>query len=149
MRTIHPRTPQQWDEARRLLSRYAESIAETPCFDGLAEDLPRLRTRYSRPNGFVYLGYLDGECRGVVTLDLKSEPSVVRRLYVEPSARGRGLGRRLMEALIACSGGRPLRLETLEAMVEARALYRSMGFLETGREEGVTTMERPGLNRSA
>lgn len=146
MKTIHPRTPEHWEDARRLLGRYAETIAETPCFDGLADELPRLRSLYSRPKGFVYLGYLDGVCRGVVTLDLTASPSVVKRLYVEPTARGQGLGRRLMEALIACSGGRALRLETLDSMVAAQRLYRDLGFVETASEGGVRTMERPAVS---
>lgn len=149
MKTIRPRTPEHWGDARRLLARYAETIRETPCFDTLAEELPRLKSRYSRPRGFVYLGYLDGVGRGVVTLDLKAEPAVVKRLYVEPSARGRGLGRRLMDALIACSGGRPLRLETLDSMEAAQRLYRDLEFIETGRAGAVRTMERPGVNAPA
>ena len=53
----------------------------------------------------------------------------IRRLFVRHEGRGTGLGRRLAEHLVSRPGGIELapRLNTLPAMVEAQALYSSMG----------------------
>lgn len=58
----------------------------------------------------------------------------IKRMYVRPSARGSGVGRAILERLLAdarVEGYRVVRLETLRFMVEAHALYRSVGFVDT------------------
>ena len=59
--------------------------------------------------------------------------SDLKRMWVAPSARGLGLGRRLLgelEARAVRSGTRTLRLETNGSLTEAIALYRSAGYRE-------------------
>jgi ribosomal protein S18 acetylase RimI-like enzyme len=55
----------------------------------------------------------------------------IKRMYVSPRARGRGLGRTLLRELEAGAvelGCHTVRLDTMTAMAEAAALYRSAGY---------------------
>jgi putative acetyltransferase len=59
----------------------------------------------------------------------------VKRMYVAPAARGRRLGRQLLDRLLAHAAGlgiNLLRLETGNKQMEALSLYRSVGFTHRG-----------------
>jgi GNAT superfamily N-acetyltransferase len=61
------------------------------------------------------------------------EPAELKRMWVAESARGLGIGRRLLcelERLAATYGARTVRLETNGSLTEAIALYRSAGYVE-------------------
>jgi putative acetyltransferase len=78
---------------------------------------------------------MDGERpAGCVALrDLGDGTGELKRLYINPDWRGRGIGRRLVEAIIrkAREGGYSrLRLDSIAEMESALALYRSLGFVE-------------------
>lgn len=141
LRVIHPRTPELWDHARRLVQEYGLTIRETPCFDDLSDDLAALERRFGGRKGKAWIGSLGhDDFAGVILLEFGGDHAILKRLFVEPRARGAGLGRRLIQSAIGCSRGLPLVLETLDSMVEARALYASMGFAETSSSGGVRTM---------
>ncbi|WP_191061512.1 GNAT family N-acetyltransferase [Geminicoccus harenae] len=89
----------------------------------------------------VFGGGFDGELSGIVSLLLPDAPETRRMatiwgMYVRPDARGRGLGRALMEHALghAASVAEEVRLSVMAANEPALALYRSMGFREYGRE---------------
>jgi DNA-binding MarR family transcriptional regulator/GNAT superfamily N-acetyltransferase len=61
------------------------------------------------------------------------EPAELKRMWVAESARGLGIGRRLLIELehhAADHGARAVRLETNRTLVEAISLYRSAGYVE-------------------
>ena len=54
-------------------------------------------------------------------------------MWIAPSARGLGLGRRLLAELEACAlagGARVAHIETSGVLTEALSLYRSTGWVE-------------------
>ena len=60
-------------------------------------------------------------------------PTELKRMWVDPTARGLGVGRRLLAALEAHAAEGPsrvLHLETNRSLTEAIALYRSAGWTE-------------------
>jgi len=86
------------------------------------------------PLGAFVVAYLREEpigCGGV-----KHHPGAVtdiKRMWIAESARGLGLGRRLLvhlEGLARARGSREVRLETGDVLTEAIALYRSAGYAE-------------------
>jgi GNAT superfamily N-acetyltransferase len=86
------------------------------------------------PAGAVLLAMTETQVAGcALLLPVEDGIAEVRRLFVRPALRGQGIGRALMQAAIDTAqkaGHHTLRLETLEAMHEAMALYRRLGFVE-------------------
>ncbi len=94
--------------------------------------LARFRDHFNPPAGECLLARLDGIPAGVVMLKpYAGAISELNRMYVARAARGRGIGRRLCEALLASAralGYRVVRLDALNERVEALPLYRALGF---------------------
>ena len=86
------------------------------------------------PAGLFLVARLRGDAIGCGALRFHAaEPAEVKRMWVAESARGLGLGRRLLAELerhAAANGARTLRLETNKNLTAAIALYRSAGFAE-------------------
>jgi ribosomal protein S18 acetylase RimI-like enzyme len=96
--------------------------------DGMHATLPELLG----DRGRLYLARDDGEpvATGVLK-PLDGHTGEIKRLYVRPEARRRGIARTMLEQLLADAGTigyRRVRLDTLVFMTEAIALYRSLGF---------------------
>ena len=88
-----------------------------------------------RPRAGLLLGAkLRGEPIGCGALKLHGDaPFELKRMWVAESARGLGLGRRILSELedyAARFGGRAVRLETNKTLIEAISLYRSAGYVE-------------------
>jgi len=85
------------------------------------------------PAGLLLLATLRGDPVGIGALKLHGEMAEIKRMWVADSARGLGLGRRLLadlEARACAQGARLARLETNKALTEAIALYKSAGYAE-------------------
>ena len=89
------------------------------------------------PRGAFLVAISDGLPIGCVGLKgTGGEFAEIKRLWVAPSARGLGLGRRLMDAAETAArqlGITVLRLDTNSALPEAGQLYRSSGWREIDR----------------
>jgi GNAT superfamily N-acetyltransferase len=82
----------------------------------------------------IYLAEVDGRPAGSGGLkQIRPDVGEIKRMYVDPAFRGRGIARAILERLVDDgreAGYRALRLETAVWMVEAHALYRSVGFVD-------------------
>jgi putative acetyltransferase len=130
-------TPADLEATRALLRQYGAIPGVGECVVGFAAEIAGLPGRYAEPQGMLLLASLDGRSTGCGALR-QIAPGVceMKRLYVEPAARGGGLGRALALALIDAGlelGYRTMRLDTLPSMASAIALYRSLGFRQIDR----------------
>lgn len=129
-------SPGDIEAVRELFLEYAAWLAVDLCFQGFDAELATLPGAYARPDGRLFLA-TDGErAAGCIALRrFDADSGEVKRLYVRPAYRGRGVGERLAQAVIAAArevGYRRLLLDTLAHMSAAQALYARAGFQQTG-----------------
>ncbi len=122
-------------QARELFLEYAGSLGFSLCFQSFDQELAGLPGDYAPPNGRLLLAEYRGQLAGCVALHrIDSGICEMKRLYLRPQLRGKGVGRALAEAVITearAIGYRTMRLDTVEpVMPNAVALYRRLGFVE-------------------
>jgi putative acetyltransferase len=121
--------------ARTLFVEYAQWLKVDLCFQGFDDELRTLPGAYAAPRGRLLLAGAGEDAFACIALRPLDNAGLaeVKRLYVQPARRGEGWGHRLAENVIAearAIGYRELRLDTLDWMAPARALYASLGFRE-------------------
>lgn len=84
----------------------------------------------------------DGVVLGCLAVVDHSDHREIHSFYIEPSAQGRGLGRAVLDAVLAERPDRPVRLEVLKESPAAR-FYERAGFRLTGEAEFDLLYERP------
>jgi putative acetyltransferase len=137
------RWPEDAEKARALLTNYGQSLAAAGVFvAGYEEELRGLPEKYAERKADLLLARVEGEAAGCVAITERvmadgTRAGEMKRLWVEPRFRGLRLGRGLVIAATEWArsqGCGAVVLDTVnEAMPEAAALYRSMGFDETVR----------------
>jgi len=117
---------------KTLFSEYAGSLAFDLSFQNFNSELAKLPGEYSPPHGCILVAREGSAIVGCVALRrLDEEVCEMKRLYVQPAFRGRGIGKQLAECVIKQareSGYRHMKLDTLASMEPAIHLYRSRGF---------------------
>ena len=119
---------------RKLFEEYAASLDIDLCFQDFERELETLPGGYGPPEGTIIVALADGEPAGCVALRrIEKDTCEMKRLYVKPEHRGKGIGRELAGAAIGSAreiGYASMKLDTLRSMTEANALYLSLGFTE-------------------
>jgi GNAT superfamily N-acetyltransferase len=128
-------SPAQIAQARELFLEYAQSLGFSLCFQNFDHELAGLPGDYAPPDGRLLLAEYEGQLAGCVALhELEAGICEMKRLYLRPRFRGKGLGRVLAERIIAEArtiGYQRMRLDTVEpVMKDAVAVYRKLGFKE-------------------
>lgn len=135
LRIFQADLPQHIAAARELFHEYAQSLNFDLTFQKFEEEVESLPGKYVPPMGRLYLADQDGHYAGCVALrPLEDMTCEMKRLYVRPEYRRKGVGQVLAEIAIQEArriGYRRLRLDSIEhEMREAVALYRWFGFHE-------------------
>jgi DNA-binding MarR family transcriptional regulator/GNAT superfamily N-acetyltransferase len=112
---------------------YAEEYGWDETYEALvAEILAAFVKNFDARRERAWIAEIDGAIAGSVFLVKQSdEIAKLRLLYVEPDARGLGLGKRLVEECIAFARGtgyRTLTLWTNDVLTAARHIYETAGF---------------------
>lgn len=129
-------TPNHIAAARELMREYEASLGIKLCFQNFDEELRNLPGKYAMPMGRLLLAEYDGRIAGMIALRPVDESDVceMKRLYVRPGFRGKALGKRLVDELLAEAlsiGYGRMRLDTIQGKMDrAIELYRRLGFRE-------------------
>jgi GNAT superfamily N-acetyltransferase len=120
---------------RLLFEEYQKGLGVDLCFQGFDKELATLPGDYGRPRGRLWLAMAGGEAVGCVGLrPFENEGCEMKRLYVRPAHRKKGIGRRLAVTAVETAkelGYQRMFLDTLASMIGATSLYRALGFKET------------------
>ena len=127
---------------RELFEEYTNVLIEgDPAFrDYLSiqnydREILHLEEKYGPPQGRLYLARWGGETAGCIALrPLDESRCEMKRLYVRPAFRNRGIARKLVDTVLADArsiGYHEMLLDTLPFLTEAIAMYEGLGFVRT------------------
>ena len=122
---------------RELFREYAAAIDIDLGFQGFERELQALPGAYAGPDGCLLLAVVGDDTKKAVGCGalrrLDADRAEIKRLYVRPEARGRGLARQITRSLIERAsqlGYSSVALDSLRRLSAALRLYQSMGFVE-------------------
>ena len=117
-----------------MLREYVEWIGLDLAFQEIDAELDGLPGDYAPPRGALLVAVDAARYLAMIALrPLDRTTAEMKRLYVRPGARGRGLARQLIARL--CDEAKRLnyseiRLDTLPKMGAAQAIYETQGFVD-------------------
>ena len=136
MLEIATATAADLDDVKVMFREYSALVTEALCFQGFDQELAGLPGDYAPPPGALLIARHGAAAAGCAALRrLDAGTGEMKRMYVREAYRGTGLGRRLALAIVDEARRRRYRrvvLDTLPKLAPAIALYRDLGFRETG-----------------
>jgi GNAT superfamily N-acetyltransferase len=139
---IRPARATDIPEVRRILREYVAWIGLDLAFQEIDAEIEGLPGEYSPPRGALFVAEEGDHLLGTIGLRPLEERACLagafdakagemKRLFVRPSARGRGLAKQLIAVALAEARRlqySEIRLDTLPMMGDAQSLYTSLGF---------------------
>src|SRR5579863_5475762 len=126
------KTPEHVETARNLFREYADSLGFDISFQNFEKELAELPGDYAPPDGRLYLALEGARPAGCIALrKITADDCEMKRFYVCPLFRGKGVGKRLAAAIIGEArqmGYKRMLLDTVPSMKRAIVLYRALGF---------------------
>ena len=124
---------EQFEEGKKLMLEYAETLGFSLCFQGFDKELANLDTIYAQPKGILLL--LENELKhynGCVGIKYIAEGTCeLKRLYVQHTLKGQGFGKKLLHEAFKYAqklGYKKMVLDTLPTMKTAISMYEKEGF---------------------
>ena len=120
-----------------LFRAYAATLPIDLGPQGFSKELESLPGLYAPPAGELLLAKRGDHVLGCIALKPLEPPRIaeIKRLYVRPQARGQGVGKALVTAVMTAAkalGYDELKLDTLSHLKQAIALYEGCGFAPIG-----------------
>lgn len=135
MQIIVARTPAQYQAAVSLFKEYAQGLGIDLQFQQFDQELQVIPTRYGPPQGELWLIQDTDQWVGCAALkQLDEHTCELKRMFVQPAYRGRGLADQLMEQALTTAldlGYQVMKLDSLRRLTPALKLYQRYGFEET------------------
>jgi ribosomal protein S18 acetylase RimI-like enzyme len=130
---VPARTPIEMTSAAALFRAYAKSLPVDLAQQGFSQELASLPGVYAPPGGELLLAKRGDHVLGCIALKALEPPQIaeIKRLFVRPQARGKGVAKALAAAILKTAierGYKEAKLDTLPELKEAIALYRGFGF---------------------
>ena len=139
---IRPARPADIPGVRRMLEEYVAWIGLDLAFQEIDAELDELPGDYAPPRGALFVAAEDDQLLGTIGLRpleeraclagaFDAKAAEMKRLFVRPGARGRGLAKQLIAVALAEARRleyAEIRLDTLPMMGDAQSLYTSLGF---------------------
>ena len=137
---VQASTADELQGVRDLIREFTDWVFSTsdeaqtaPTFSGLEAELAALPGKYGPPTGCLLLATSDGTPAGCVAIRRHDETTAeVKRMYVRPIMRGKGVGVALLDELISATrrlGYRRMVLTTHPSLESAQRLYLATGFV--------------------
>lgn len=125
--------PTEQDDVVAIFREYVSSPTANLDFQEYEAEFAGLPGKYAPPEGRLLLAFENNAVLGCAALRrIDSSTCEMKRVYVRPTARGRNLGRQLVETILSeakLAGYSRICLDVLPEFTSAQKLYESLGFV--------------------